>query len=93
MAELLGMERAALPTSTIGEVRYPHEGSRLTVAVGADLSDDSLLSDVLTDILVTAPQRAAAIREIYALGERVGLDVRIEHDGEGDAVVIGALPT
>jgi hypothetical protein len=93
MPELLGLESGLIATSTIGEVRYPSEGTRLVVAVGADLSDDALLSDVLTDILVTVPQRAAAIREIYALGERVGLDVRIEHDAEGDAVVIGPLPT
>ena len=93
MAELLGVERGPFAASTVGEVRYPNEGSRLIVAVGAELSNDGVLSDVLTDILVTVPQRAAAIREIYALGERIGLDVRVEHDAEGDAVVIEPLPS
>jgi hypothetical protein len=89
----LGMESSVGATSTIGEVRYEDEGVRLLVAVAADLSKDGVLSDHLTDILATAPDRKDALDDIHALAERIGLNVHVEHDGDGDAVILEPLQT
>ena len=93
MDQRLGIGSGVRATSTIGEVRYEDEGVRLLVAVAADLSRDGVLSDHLTDILATAPGRKDALDDIHALAERVGLGVYVEHDGDGDAVILEPLQT
>lgn len=75
-------------TSTIGEVAYEDDAKRLILAVAGDLSNDGIASDILTDILVTAPEQAEAERQIHAVSERLGWAVSVDRNGGVDVVTL-----
>lgn len=80
--------RSRRPTSTIGEVAYQDEGKRLSVAVAGDLSKDGLVSDILTGILATAQRHGEAVRQIHAVSEELGWQVRIDNHKVVDVVTL-----
>jgi hypothetical protein len=76
-------------TSTVAEVAYQEEeGKRLVVAVSGDLSNDGLVSELLTDIVATAPERGAAMRQINAVGEELGWGVEVDRGRSVDVVTL-----
>jgi len=74
--------------TTIGAVAYEEEGKRLILSVAGDLSNDGLASDMLTDILATAPEHADAVRQIDAVSEKLGRAVHVDHSAVVDVVTL-----
>ena len=74
--------------TTVVEVVFAAEDTRVVLALDASLADEDGLTDELTDIAASAESRADLANEVQQVADLLGGRVKVGHEGGAEVLTL-----